>query len=85
MALSSCATRSSPLPDVHPLRLAPDLCAAPAAEPPIPDAAGLPQPVTDTEKAAVTAFLNWVADLGDWGRQLQARAAKTTASAGCAE
>lgn len=84
MALASCATRSSPPPDVHPLRLAPELCAAPAPEPPIPDAAGLPQPVTDAEKTAVTALLNWVSDLGDWGRQLQARAAKTAGSAGCA-
>ncbi|HKT55107.1 MAG TPA: hypothetical protein VJP88_11705 [Caulobacteraceae bacterium] len=35
--------------------------------------------VTDPEKLAQAAFLNWVAQMVDWGRDLQTRAQKTAA------
>lgn len=82
LALTSCAGLSSHLPDLHPQRPPPEVCAAAAAEPRLPDNAGLPVAVTDAEKAASAAFLSWVGQLGDWGRALKARAEKTAAWCG---
>jgi hypothetical protein len=74
---------SSPPAEVHALRLPPAACAAPVAAPPIPDGAGLVQAVTDAEKAAQEAFLDWVGQLEDWGRALHDQQAKTAASSNC--
>lgn len=83
LALSSCATPSRPPADPRPLHLDPALCTKPAAAPTIPDSAGLVQAVTTAEKAAQSAFLNWVAEQGDWGAALAAQQAKTAASPAC--
>jgi hypothetical protein len=84
MALASCGTPSPPRPDTAaPPRLAADLCAAPAAKPALPAAAGIPRPVNDAGRAALAAFLNWTSDLNAWGDGLAARAARTAASAPC--
>lgn len=80
--LASCATRSSLGPDVAPPKPPAEVCAPVAAEPLLPDTAGLPQPVTQAEKDAMTAFLGWGAQWGDWGRALAARAQKTVSWCG---
>ena len=40
----------------------------------MPDAASIPQPVSEAERAATAAFLNWVAEALDWGRVAAERA-----------
>ena len=83
LALTACATRSSPAPDVHPVRIAPALCAKPSPEPKIPDDAGIPVAVTEAEKAALTAFLGWTQTVLDWSRAGWSRAERTAASEAC--
>lgn len=73
---AACATRSSPAP------LPPSLCADVRAEPLLPDTAGIVQPVTPEERDATRAFLNWTAEVLDWGRENANRA--ETAKKACA-
>lgn len=63
LALTSCAKPSSLVP------LPPSLCAETRPEPVLPDTAGIVQPVTDEERTQTSAFLNWTAEVLDWGRQ----------------
>jgi len=82
LALASCATR--PAPDsVAPLRLDPAACVTPAAAPKLPDGAGVPVAVTPEERVALSLFLNWTAQVVDWGKALADRQAKTAASTAC--
>ena len=62
--LAACATPSAP-PASEPAPPAPDprICAAVEQPPALPPAASLVAPVTDAERAAESAFLNWVSDL----------------------
>lgn len=39
----------------------------------MPDAAGIVQPSSAAERAATAAFLTWLADWADWGREAEAR------------
>ena len=57
LALTSCATPSSPD------RLSPSLCTTVQRAPALPDGAGIVQPVTEEERSATRAFLNWVAEV----------------------
>lgn len=74
---ASCATRSPQLADVAPPKAPSYVCAGPPPEPTIPDDAGILQPVTDVEKAAVTIFLQAMHRHVDWGRALAERADKS--------
>lgn len=77
--LASCATHSSPIPSVEPVRPPPADCTHPRAEPVIPDGAGLERPLDTANAEAMSVFLNWVSDALEWGREL-ARAQQTRAS-----
>jgi hypothetical protein len=81
--VASCATPSKapPAEQPKPQAVDPRVCAPVAAEPRLPDEAGLPLPVGDAEQAAATAFLLWVQEALDWGRGGWARA--EVARAGC--
>lgn len=46
----------------------PRVCADVRQEPRLPDGAGIAQPVGEAEQTASESFLNWVADVLDWGR-----------------
>lgn len=46
----------------------PAACQALTDEPRLPDGASIPGPVSEAERAATAAFLNWVAEVLDWGR-----------------
>jgi hypothetical protein len=84
MALTNCSAPSLPPVDVAaPPRLAADLCVPPAAKPVLPPAAGIPQPVDDAGRQALSVFLNWASDLNLWGEELSARAVRTAASPAC--
>lgn len=81
--LTSCATPSSPPPDVKqpaPFAVDPRLCADARPEPTLPDGASIPQPVGEEEAAAAEKFLGWVQAALDWGRSYAATAdvARTT-------
>lgn len=65
---TSCAKPSSLTP------LPPSLCAEVRAEPVLPSEAGIVAPADDTERAAYRAFLNWTAEVLDWGRENANRA-----------
>lgn len=64
----SCAKPFSPTP------LPPSLCVSVRPEPVLPSEAGLVAPADDTERDAYRAFLNWTAEVLDWGRENTARA-----------
>lgn len=64
----SCAKPSSPT------LLPPSLCTEVRAEPVLPSEAGLVAPADDAERDAYRAFLNWTAEVLDWGRENAARA-----------
>lgn len=68
LTLTACAKPSSPTP------LPPSLCADVAPEPVLPEGASIVQPVTEEERAGTRAFLNWTAEVLDWGRRNAARA-----------
>lgn len=79
---SACATRSPlpPGPPVEPQACDPRLSAPAEVEPPV--AGAIIQPATETERAAVGAFLSAEAQARAWGREGWARA--ETARAACA-
>ena len=66
MALASCAGfwGKTPAP-VLPDRCGPEITADIPEAPKIPDGAGFPRPVTAEERAAVAAYLEWLASFGD--------------------
>lgn len=64
----SCAKPSSPT------LLPPSLCTSVRSEPVLPSEAGLVAPADAAERDAYRAFLNWTAEVLDWGRENQARA-----------
>ena len=77
LALASCATPSASPPVVdRPKPLAPDprVCAEVRKAEPLPAGAGVPQAVTPEERAALAAFLTWVAALVDHDRVMTDRA-----------
>lgn len=55
--LTSCATPSSP-----PRPIPPSLCTEVERVKPLPDGAGIVQPVTEDEREATRLFLTWVAE-----------------------
>ena len=65
--LTSCATPSSP-------ELLPSECVAVQRAPPLPDGAGIVQPVTEEERSATRLFLNWVAEVVSIGEMNADRA-----------
>lgn len=72
--LSACATRSPlpPGPPVEPQACDPRLNAPAEVEPPV--AGAIIEPATETERAAVGAFLSSEAQARAWGREGWARA-----------
>ena len=78
MALASCATPSaSPPPAVEkpkPEAVDPRVCAEVVKAEALPAGAGVPQAVTPEERAALAAFLTWVAGLVDHDRVMTERA-----------
>lgn len=81
MALTACATPSSPGSVAQPRPVAPDprVCAELEREPPVQG--GIVQPATETERAETEAFLNGEAEARSWGRRGWERA--KLAKAGC--
>lgn len=54
--------------------LPPSLCTNVRPEPVLPSEAGLVAPADEAERTAYRAFLNWTAEVLDWGRENTARA-----------
>jgi hypothetical protein len=80
--LSACATRSplQPAPAIEPQACDPRLTAPSEPEPPVTGA--IIQPATETERAAVEAFLSGEAQARAWGREGWARAEIARAACG---
>ena len=66
---------------VAPSKPPPSVCAELPERPRVPDGAGIPEPVTAEERAAMDAYLTWLGETADWGRTLYERL--TDAQKGC--
>ena len=74
LALTSCATHSSPSP------LPPSLCTEVRRAAPVPTGAGVVQPVTAAEIEAFRIFMTWVAETISIGEENAEKAVRARAA-----